>query len=425
MEEFLKISHPKIIIASYNPIFPPPVSFMQSYDANDEHPRKAIFGSCSLSKMTDIAEKYNYKLVQTEFFDAYFVRTEIANVLGNWLPNTRAAWEIGFYQTPFLDIAKKVYKKFDRPVYIPKIEEWINNPNTEDIREFIKSSDSYDGSQFEISLDFGEAPENNGRKKFIYLGMYSGVAPDYYNDLVGSNSDLMWLTYKEAVPGAIFFPNSSWAQGRNRLYREALEKEKRQGWRYLYYIFFDGDVRMGPVNPWWNTTVSGWRKFEEFLLNYEPAIGLPDFRYTYPKDFNPGYTVKTEVCPMYHYDAIVNAFHREAAEVVLPYDESWDHISWWYTQLALIYKSYVLFRKNNMEHYFTVMWNTEHNPYPQEDKFDETLKQWSAVAIPDRVRNCLLGFWTMFGRCAWGGPRSKKIVRYDGLTLYNVDPCVF
>lgn len=51
--------------------------------------------------------------------------------------------------------------------------------------------------------------------------------------------------------------------------------------------------------------------------------------------------------------------------MILPYDESWDHISWWYTQLALISKSYLLFRKNNMEHYFTVMWNSEHNKYPQ------------------------------------------------------------
>lgn len=45
------------------------------------------------------------------------------------------------------------------------------------------------------------------------------------------------------------------------------------------------------------------------MRNYV-AVGLPDFRYTYPKDFNAGYGVKTEVCPMYHYDAIVNAFHR-------------------------------------------------------------------------------------------------------------------
>jgi hypothetical protein len=47
-------------------------------------------------------------------------------------------------------------------------------------------------------------------------------------------------------------------------------------------IFLDGDVIAAPLSSapegGINTSASAWRMFEEFLLKYEPAVGVPDYR---------------------------------------------------------------------------------------------------------------------------------------------------
>jgi len=175
--------------------------------------------------------------------------------------------------------------------------------------------------------------------------MYFDKMDPKYNDLESPNSDVMWLTFKTEFPGFIFYPNSSWAQGRNRLYQEALKKEIAQGWRYLYYIFLDGDVEVGFAAPLSSYNAQGdivspWRHYESFLLRYEPAVGVPDFRYNRPDSdltkLISGLGPRGEATAMYHYDAIICAVHREAAVNLLPYDLSYDQISWWYTQLSMI-----------------------------------------------------------------------------------------
>ena len=38
---------------------------------------------------------------------------------------------------------------------------------------------------------------------------------------------------------------------------------------------------------------------------------------------------------MFHYDAIVAAFHRDAAIQLFPYETKYDSESWWYSQVFL------------------------------------------------------------------------------------------
>lgn len=43
-----------------------------------------------------------------------------------------------------------------------------------------------------------------------------------------------------------------------------------------------------------------------------------------------------EVFVANHHDAIMVAFHREAASNLLPYNSFYDSSSWWYSQVTLI-----------------------------------------------------------------------------------------
>lgn len=62
---------------------------------------------------------------------------------------------------------------------------------------------------------------------------------------------------------------STWTTGRNRLYEEVIQRENSQGWKYKYLIFLDGDVQIGVAGE--PIGVSPWRKFENFLIEYEPG----------------------------------------------------------------------------------------------------------------------------------------------------------
>jgi len=75
-----------------------------------------------------------------------------------------------------------------------------------------------------------------------------------------------------------------------------------------------------------------------------------------------------------------------------------------------------------MELYSVISWNPEHNKYPQENLFDETLNKWVEKHVPHRLKHCILSFWAAFQRIAHGGTRPKTY-RYDTLTVYNVDGC--
>lgn len=66
--------------------------------------------------------------------------------------------------------------------------------------------------------------------------------------------------------------------------------------------------------------------------------------------------------------------NREAVSVLLPYPTTYDDVSWWYSQLLVIYKSYMLYRRNILEYYEVVTWNQDHSDYPKEAKFSEVVR---------------------------------------------------
>lgn len=65
---------------------------------------------------------------------------------------------------------------------------------------------------------------------------------------------------------------------------------------------------------------------------------------------------------------------REAVGILLPYPIAYDDVSWWYSQLLVIYKSYMLFRRNILENYEILTWNKDHSDYPKQAKFSEVVR---------------------------------------------------
>ena len=159
-------------------------------------------------------------------------------------------------------------------------------------------------------------------KRFLYLFQVEKDLPSELTDAVSADSDVFFLSYlsKSSDPRSVYYPSSSWTQGRNRLLREVIDTE------YQYYIFGDADVLLELTRSGARSAPprqSPWRAFEDFLLSYEPALGCP----TYSWHFLGMHDETNEVQTIRFFDPLLNAFHREALLTLLPYYDLLDEES--------------------------------------------------------------------------------------------------
>ncbi len=168
-------------------------------------------------------------------------------------------------------------------------------------------------------------------RRFVYLFQVPLDLPPKLEAAASADSDIVFLSWREKSndPRSIYYPSSSWTQGRNRLLKEVM------GRPYHYFIFADGDVqlqltRLGraarPPDP------NPWREFERFLLEWEPAIGCPGYAW----HLRGGALDESQECQtLRFFDAVVNGFHHEALPVLLPYYDLLDERSECYSQNLL------------------------------------------------------------------------------------------
>ncbi len=199
-------------------------------------------------------------------------------------------------------------------------------------------------------------------KNFIYLLQGEAeLVKEFFYLSERDNTDAIFLTYDKAIENAIFFPDSTWSEGRNKL----LEAAKDKG-EYLYYIFCDDDIEF---------KYGSWDEFERQLLIHRPAIGCPVF----PK------TRKTrirflETQPFLINDEQLMAFHIHVIKdgLVIPYIEELDKVMFWcssYIQETLIQNFYgsKSLQFNNIE-----ILNKEHDRYDLSNRsvFKEISEDW-------------------------------------------------
>lgn len=159
-------------------------------------------------------------------------------------------------------------------------------------------------------------------KRFLYLFQVEQDLPPALAPAAAADSDVLFVSYRarSSDPRSIFYPHSSWTQGRNRLLKEAL------GGPYHYFVFGDGDVRLELTRR--GAAVAGrrrdpWRVFEEFLLEYEPAIGSPSYFW----HLSGKHDDRADVQTLRFFDPVLNAFHHEALVPLLPYYDLLDNES--------------------------------------------------------------------------------------------------
>jgi tetratricopeptide (TPR) repeat protein len=167
------------------------------------------------------------------------------------------------------------------------------------------------------------------------------------------------LFCKNPRPGYIYFPDSTWTQGRNKL----LEVSKQLEEDYLYYIFLDDDIEF----------IEGdWRSFEALLLEYQPAIATPQATF-YPTKSDDS----VEVQMVYAFDAVFNAFHHDvvADNVLLPYLEKFDEESLLLSQLILIHIAGVCYHEKVWQFNHVKVTQLKHRPYPRGSASDIIQKE--------------------------------------------------
>jgi hypothetical protein len=202
---------------------------------------------------------------------------------------------------------------------------------------------------------------------------------------------------------------TTWTTARNLLYETAIAEEHRQGWRWAYFTFGDGDIQLScprAINFLNANQSSGdelviaeqfrtlinlqqtldvnikldqcYILFDTFLLSVSPAIASTDGAYI-PVLFNG---LLTQI--VYHIDPLFNAFHRDALAFVLPYCARFDSRSWWTSHEILVYRSLCLYGHVIQ---FNAVSNIrqKHRPYPHSGgpwKLDNDMNLIPSSLIP-------------------------------------------
>ena len=230
---------------------------------------------------------------------------------------------------------------------------------------------------------------------FIYLTQTEQCLPPYLiqnlelDDSSKCRCDVVVLSFKaecheESAPHItyLFDNKTTWVSGRNKLFFYAMEKRLD----YIYYIFPDDDIalkfneaatpemkRLPPI-----------RVFQNWLLEYEPAIGVADY-----EGHDGGRTLRRRrrmVCgnkpvnntshanPTILFDPLFNAFHAKAVGHVFPLDTRYENENWWLSDKYVASVVEVKFRGQALLFFPVTVENLLHRPYPQSSR--GTAKAW-------------------------------------------------
>jgi hypothetical protein len=207
-------------------------------------------------------------------------------------------------------------------------------------------------------------------KKYCYLFQAREKIP-LFDKLRTEESDCFVLYFRNNIENdnEFYFPNSSWSQGRNKLLEFAVSKNID----YEYYIFADDDINLQLKNG----NGDSFSKLHELLDVYKPAVSFADYWWhlkcnDYPHTRkNEG--IRVPIC----YDACMNVFHKNAIKVLLPYEDKFDKISWWWSQELLNHVSWDFYDNKLVQFNELLLVNGKSDPYPR----DSDLRQLNTIFI--------------------------------------------
>ena len=210
-------------------------------------------------------------------------------------------------------------------------------------------------------------------KNFLYLVQGPLGLPQHLQVLNTSDSEIVVLSYlHNDISTNIYYPNSTWTQGRNALFKYGKQLERTGAYHFKYWVFMDDDVQL---------SADSLRSFERIVLEYEPAVAVPKYA-------GNRRVMSAPILPVYHFDALFNAFHRESLEWLMPYNGTFDTSSWWTSQLILIHKAGMWYQGHILEIEAMEVGNEKSRTYPRSKKFWKEIQQDFANSLPDPLKRC-------------------------------------
>ena len=229
-----------------------------------------------------------------------------------------------------------------------------------------------------------EKPTNNSSPKpFVYLTQTEQCLPSNFassseiGDPETCNCDVIVLSFRtkcqvQKSPHItyLFYPNTGWGTGRNVLYFAAITRSPK----YHYYIFMDDDVilHFHSIAPPQMKRLPPFRVFEQWLLDYEPAVGIVN----YSAHHKGIWTIELRkkmcnkrdsplVIPILWFDALFNAFHYKSIEHLFPYRTQYESKTWWSSQIYMFSAVELIFRGQALMFAPVTAGNPKHRPYPR------------------------------------------------------------
>ncbi|WP_340106370.1 hypothetical protein [Rhodohalobacter sp. 8-1] len=218
-------------------------------------------------------------------------------------------------------------------------------------------------------------------KKFLYLVHGADYLVKNYTFLGERRAaDVLLSTYNKPGKGAYFFPDSTWAEGRNQLLEKALELNEE----YEYYIFLDDDISFHK---------GSYERFEDSLNELNPAVAVPVF---IPKTTHSvlGFGIsfhhkfffplkRYQVCHLA--DGQFMAFHKDVIKdrILMPLQNQFDEISWWFTSSAQQLLMHNFYGDHTLQMNDVIINNESHREYTKND-YKEQRAEWfqSQFSVP-------------------------------------------
>ena len=155
-------------------------------------------------------------------------------------------------------------------------------------------------------------------------------------------------------------------------FRVAKDRKKH----YLYYIFSDGDIKLVDNNSKYpkgvtkdierfkNSGKNNFVKFENILIEYEPAIASVENHYVH--EHFPRFQFPVDVRLNFMvFDAQFNGYHYSVLDDLLPYDNRLQKFSWWHSQILIQCKGFLRYHGYVYSITPIIALNNAHSSYPR------------------------------------------------------------
>jgi hypothetical protein len=247
-------------------------------------------------------------------------------------------------------------------------------------------------------------PPRNSSKSFkhLFIGMGRGADLRHWknqilNDQGLSHIDLLLGVFDEPAEAlmcgeqdrvqCVSSQGTSWTTGRNALAKAAYQREVNRKEKYTYWTFADADIRLVCLVDGQNDLQISDRcfaNFDHFLYQtMMPVIGTIS---------NGQFEVRNGslMLGLEAFDAAFNSFHRDAIQVLLPYNSDQDSVTWWSSQAIFWFRVRCfspLYAVAPLDIFYR---NPEHGAYPR-NKRDRTAELGIGQKMLGRLASVLNG----------------------------------